>query len=100
MLDLTKNLTKKVHQLPKDGETENFHSVPQIFSSLRLELVFWPDRPDLALEKGLQINQFSEKFSAIDLDPPRVTNIDILRHSSRKFEFSGTQNFLIAKACI
>ena len=43
MLDLTKNLTKKVHQLPKDGETENFHSVPQIFSSLRLELVFWPD---------------------------------------------------------
>ena len=42
MMAVTKSLSSGVHQVTMNDETENIQFVPQIVSTLRLDLVFWP----------------------------------------------------------
>ena len=41
MMAVTKSLSSDVHQVRKNGQTEKLQVVPQIVSTLRLDLVFW-----------------------------------------------------------
>ena len=41
MMAVTKSLSENVHHLKKNDETEKYQFVPQLFSTLRLDLVFW-----------------------------------------------------------
>ena len=41
MMAATKSLSSDVHQVRMDGQTEKIQFVPQIVSTLRLDLVFW-----------------------------------------------------------
>ena len=41
MMAVTKSLSSDVHQVRMDGQTEKIQFVPQIVSTLRLDLVFW-----------------------------------------------------------
>ena len=41
MMAVTKSLSSGVHQVTMNDETENIQFVPQIVSTLRLDLVFW-----------------------------------------------------------
>ena len=38
---VTKSLSPDVHQVRNNGQTEKLQVVPQIVSTLRLDLVFW-----------------------------------------------------------
>ena len=41
MKEVTKNLASGVHEIEKDDQTVKIQFVPQIVSTLRLDLVFW-----------------------------------------------------------
>ena len=41
MMSITQNLAGETYKTAIDGETQSFRIVPQISSSLRLDLVFW-----------------------------------------------------------
>ena len=43
MMAVTKSLSPDVHQVIRDDQTEKIQVVPQIVSTLRLDLVFWPN---------------------------------------------------------
>ena len=45
MTTVTNFLSSRVYELQSDGETENIQFVPQIVSTLRLDLVFWSNLP-------------------------------------------------------
>ena len=38
---VTNILSSSVHEIERDGQTEKIQFVPQIVSTLRLDLVFW-----------------------------------------------------------
>ena len=41
MKEVTRVLSSGVHEIEKDDQTEKIQFVPQIVSTLRLDLVFW-----------------------------------------------------------
>ena len=41
MMAVTKSLSKNVHHIKMKDETEEYQFVPQLSSTLRLDLVFW-----------------------------------------------------------
>ena len=41
MKEVTKFLSSDEHEIEEDGETKKIQFVPQIVSTLRLDLVFW-----------------------------------------------------------
>ena len=41
MKEVTKVLSSDVHEIERDGRTVKIQFVPQIVSTLRLDLVFW-----------------------------------------------------------
>ena len=45
MMAVTKSLSSDVHPVRIDGETEKVQIVPQIVSTLRFDLIFWPNLP-------------------------------------------------------
>ena len=43
MMAVTKSLSSDVHQVRTDSQTEKIQIVPQIVSTLRFDLIFWPN---------------------------------------------------------
>ena len=42
---MTNVLAPRIHEIRKDGQTEKVQFVPQLVSTLRLDLVFWSNLP-------------------------------------------------------
>ena len=48
MMKVTKSLSVQFHHVDIGGQTKKYQTVPQLISTLRQELVFWPNLPDKA----------------------------------------------------
>ena len=53
---VTNVLSSGVHEIERDGQTVKIQFVPQIVSTLRLDLVFWSNL--LAKQQGEKINVY------------------------------------------
>ena len=57
MTKITNSLSTGVHQVPVDGRTERLQIVPQIVSTLRLELFLWEITNAQKTHSGLLIHK-------------------------------------------
>ena len=52
MMEVIHVLSPTVHKLEIEGQDEDFQFVPQMLTSLRRDIVFWPNRPDNSPNAG------------------------------------------------
>ena len=59
MKEVTKVLSSDVHEIERDGRTVKIQFVPQIVSTLRLDLVFWSQLQSPTKQIGLMSENIS-----------------------------------------
>ena len=52
MMEITENLSEETFKVLINGETQTLKLVPQIASSLRMDLIFWQTYPDQSSPEG------------------------------------------------
>ena len=70
MTKITNSLSTGVHQVPVDGRTERLQIIPQIVSTLRLELFLWESNAQKT-HSGLLKHKYFGVLFPVNVNEPR-----------------------------